>query len=117
MTAKRLIGVALAAAALATVSGCGSSSSSSTTSEGSGGRPAAATPSGPPNGAYVAKMTTPALKAAGVDTVAVGNAGTWKMSIDGKRVSLKPPYHDASAYRVVSLTANKLTVAGNPQCS
>jgi hypothetical protein len=40
------------------------------------------------------------------------------MTITPKRLVLKaPPPGDGAKYRVVSLTNNRLTLAGNPECS
>lgn len=99
------------------VSACGSSSSSSNSSSSTTSAKAVA-PSVAPNGKYVAHLTSPALTRAGTDVVAVGGGGVWHMSLTPKRLVLTaPPPGDGTSYKVVSVSKNRLTLAGNPECS
>jgi hypothetical protein len=109
----------LGALALA-VAGCGSSSSTSSTTTPASAKQAsgAVAPTLPPSGKYVAKLTTAALAAVGVDTLNVGGGGLWHLSISPSKMTLTPPRPaEPDSYRVVALTKNRLTLAGNPLCS
>ena len=95
----------LAASVALAVAGCGSSSSTTTS------------PTLPPSGTYVGKLTTTALAAAGVDTVNVGAGGVWHLSIGPTTMKLTSPAGDDTVYRVVAIAKNRLTLGGNPLCS
>jgi hypothetical protein len=101
------VGLALAAAA------CGSSSSTTTSTSSRSD----ATPTLPPSGKYVGKLSTSALAAAGVDTVNVGAGGVWHLSISPTKMTLTSPTGDDTVYPVVAIAKNRLTLGGNPLCS
>jgi len=101
------VGLALAAAA------CGSSSSTTTSTPSRSD----ATPTLPPSGKYVGKLSTSALAAAGVDTVNVGAGGVWHLSISLAKMTLTSPTGDDTVYPVVAIAKNRLTLGGNPLCS
>jgi hypothetical protein len=75
------------------------------------------TPTLPPSGNYVGKLSTSALTAAGVDTVNVGAGGVWHLSISPTKMKLTSPTGDNTVYRVVAIAKHRLTLGGNPLCS
>jgi hypothetical protein len=68
-------------------------------------------------GNYTAKLSEGGLEAAGVDTVNVGGPGVWHLSITHESLTFKPPVKEATKYRLVSLTATRITLGPNPDCS
>ncbi len=104
----------LGALALA-VTGCGSSGSTASSSTPN----AAAAPTLPPSGKYVATLTTSDLAAVGVDTANVGGGGVWHLSIGPRKMTLTPPppEENSTTYPVVSVTKNRLTLGGERACS
>jgi hypothetical protein len=109
----------MAAVAATSLAACGSDNKSSSKSTASTTTAAAAaTPlTAAPTGNYTAAMTTKGLEGKGVVVHDVGNAGTWTMTLGTKKVSMKPPGHEAIVYPVVSVTKDKLTLGPNPLCS
>jgi hypothetical protein len=104
--------------AIPALAACGSSDKSGSSTSTKAPAAAAATPlTAVPSGKYTAVMTTKGLEAQGVVVRDVGNAGTWQMTLGAKKVSMKPPGHEAIVYPVVSITKTKLTLGPNPLCS
>jgi hypothetical protein len=68
-------------------------------------------------GNYVAKLSEAGLEAAGIDTVYVGGPGVWPLSITPKSVTFTPPQKEPTKYRIVGLTATRITLGPNPECS
>ena len=109
--------VALLAVAVLVVAACGSSSSSSSSS--TTAKAPAVAPTLPPNGDYVAHLTTQALASAGVDTANVGGGGAWHLSVSPTKLELTPPppKTDHTTYPVVNVKKHLLTLGGEAACS
>ena len=114
-----VVPMALLGALALALTGCGSSGSTASSSTPSSTANAAAAPTLPPSGKYVATLTTAGLAAVGVDTANVGGGGVWHLSIGPSKMTLTPPppEENSSTYPVVSVTKNRLTLGGNPDCS
>jgi len=101
------------------LAGCGSSATTKSSAPTSTApATSAVAPTLPPSGQYVAPLTTDALDAAGVDTLHVGAGGLWHLSISPSTMKLTAPAPGPeTTYSVVAITKNRLTLAGNPECS
>ena len=115
MVRTAVVPAALVGALALALTGCGSSGSTASSSTPG----AAAAPTLPPSGKYIATLTTSGLAAVGVDTANVGGGGVWHLAIGPRKMTLTPPppEENSTTYPVVSVTQNRLTLGGERACS